>query len=234
VFGLRIYYDFAGYSLVAVGIAMCFGIRLTLNFASPYCATSATEFWRRWHITLSQWFRDYMYIPMGGGRVPWWSFNVAAVFVVSGIWHGAGYNFVMWGAMHGAFLIINRIFGSRLSLPAAVSWIVTLLATFTAWLSFYELRPAALLSKLGTLLTLEAYNLASLQEAAAHWSGPAKLVLFFMLTLAAMILVLEWRSLRTQKDPYGLLRGPKMLFTLTVLTIILSPEEQNDFIYFAF
>lgn len=70
VFGLRIYYDFAGYSLVAVGLARCLGIRLTLNFVSPYCSTNATEFWRRWHITLSQWFRDYVYIPMGGGRVP--------------------------------------------------------------------------------------------------------------------------------------------------------------------
>jgi alginate O-acetyltransferase complex protein AlgI len=147
VFGLRIYYDFAGYSLIALGIARCFGIRLTLNFASPYCATSATEFWRRWHITLSQWFRDYMYIPMGGGRVPWWAFNVTLVFVGSGIWHGAGWNFVLWGAMHGAFLIMNRALGSRLGLPAVVSWTVTMLATFIAWLSFYELRPAVLFTK---------------------------------------------------------------------------------------
>jgi alginate O-acetyltransferase complex protein AlgI len=234
MFGLRIYYDFAGYSLIALGIARCFGIRLTLNFASPYCATSASEFWRRWHITLSQWFRDYLYIPMGGGRVAWWAFNVTVVFVGSGIWHGAGWNFVLWGAMHGAFLITNRALGSRLGLPAVVSWTVTMLATFIAWLSFYELRPAVLFTKLITLLTPQAYNMTAWHEAATHWSGPAKLVLVFMLSLAAVILILEWRSLNAKNEPYYLLRGPKMLFVLIVLTIILAPEEQNDFIYFAF
>ena len=103
VFGLRIYYDFAGYSLIALGVGRSFGIKLTLNFLSPYCSTSATEFWRRWHITLSQWFRDYMYIPMGGGRVRWWWLNVVVVFVVSGIWHGAGWNFVLWDDARGVF-----------------------------------------------------------------------------------------------------------------------------------
>jgi alginate O-acetyltransferase complex protein AlgI len=234
LFGLRIYYDFAGYSLVALGVARCFGIRLTLNFASPYCATSTTEFWRRWHITLSQWFRDYLYIPMGGGRGRWWAFNVAVVFVVSGIWHGAGWNFAVWGAMHGAFLIINRLAGPRLKLPGFVSWAVTMLATFIAWLSFYELRPAILFAKLGTLFTPTAYNGAALHEAASRWAGPDILVLTVTLALAAVALVLEWRSLVAKNEPYDLLRRPKVLVILIVLTILLSPEEQNDFIYFAF
>src|SRR5206468_5042002 len=117
LFGLRIYYDFAGYSLVAFGLARCLGIRLTLNFASPYCSTSSGEFWRRWHITLSQWFRDYMYIPLGGGRTKHWAGTVAIVFLVSGIWHGAGWNFLIWGALHACFLILNRV-GAKLSLPA--------------------------------------------------------------------------------------------------------------------
>ena len=85
LFGLRIYYDFAGYSLIAVGLGRCLGVKLTLNFLSPYCSTSMVEFWRRWHVTLSQWFRDYVYIKLGGGRVRWLAFNVALVFIVSGI-----------------------------------------------------------------------------------------------------------------------------------------------------
>lgn len=234
LFGLRIYYDFAGYSLVALGTARCLGIRLTLNFSSPYCATSATEFWRRWHITLSQWFRDYVYIPMGGGRVPWWALNVAAVFVVSGIWHGAGWNFVLWGGMHGTFLIINRVLASRIKLPALLAWCVTMLATFVAWLCFYELRPSVLLAKLATLFTPTAYGLSALREAAAHWSGTSNLVLVFSLGLAMSVLILEWRSLKTRGEPYALLTRPGMLVVLVVLTIILSPSIQNDFIYFAF
>jgi len=234
LFGLRIYYDFAGYSLVALGVGRCFGIRLTLNFASPYCATSATEFWRRWHITLSQWFRDYVYIPMGGGRVRWWTFNVAVVFVVSGIWHGAGWNFVMWGGLHGVFLILNRWLGSRLKLPALVAWPVTMLATFFAWLSFYELNVAHLLTKLKALFTPAAYDATSLYEVTTRWAGPDQLVLGFTLALAALALVLEWRSLAARNEPYALLRRPWVLVVLIVLTIILSPEKQNDFIYFAF
>ena len=233
LFGLRIYYDFAGYSLVALGLARCLGIRLTLNFVSPYCATSATEFWRRWHVTLSQWFRDYLYIPMGGGRVRWWAFNVIVVFVVSGIWHGAGWNFVIWGAMHGAFLIINRLLGPRLKQPSLVSWGAMMLATFIAWLSFYELHPAVLFNKLGSLFTPSAYNGAAWREAVALWAGPDQLVLAVILALAAASLILEWRSL-TKDDPYCWLRKPKVLFVLVVLTMVLSPENQNDFIYFAF
>jgi alginate O-acetyltransferase complex protein AlgI len=217
-----------------LGIGRCLGVKLTLNFASPYCATSATEFWRRWHITLSQWFRDYLYIPMGGGRVPWWAFNIAVVFVVSGIWHGAGWNFVVWGALHGAFLILNRLVGSRLKLPKFVCWSMTMLAVFIAWLSFYELRSAVLFTKLGTLFTPGAYSGVALQEAVARWAGPEKLVLAFTLALAAAALILEWRSLTAKREPYGLLRKPKVLVVLIVLTIILSPEVQNDFIYFAF
>jgi alginate O-acetyltransferase complex protein AlgI len=234
VFGLRIYYDFAGYSLIAVGLGRCLGIRLTLNFASPYCSTSATEFWRRWHITLSQWFRDYVYIPMGGGRVPTWAFNVAVVFVVSGIWHGAGWNFVLWGAMHGTFLIINRILHPRLTLPAFLAWAITMLATFLAWLGFYELRPKVLFVKLGALFTPSAYNAVALHQAVQRWAGPEGLILVFTLTLAAAVLILEWRSLAARNEPYVLLRKPLMLVALILLTMILAPAKNNEFIYFAF
>lgn len=234
IFGLRIYYDFAGYSLVALGLARCLGIKLTMNFISPYCATSSTEFWRRWHITLSQWFRDYVYVPLGGGRVRWWALNVAVVFIVSGVWHGAGWNFVLWGAMHGAFLIINRTLGRRLNLPASVSWFITLLATFVAWLCFYEVRPAALFAKLQTLGTPAAYNSAALHETLGRWGGPDQLVLVSTLLLAAVTLLFEWRSMAARNEPFALLRKPIVLAVLIVLTVILAPGKNNDFIYFAF
>jgi D-alanyl-lipoteichoic acid acyltransferase DltB (MBOAT superfamily) len=234
IFGLRIYYDFAGYSLVALGVGRCLGVRLTLNFASPYCATSITEFWHRWHITLSQWFRDYLYIPLGGSRVKWWMFNIMLVFVVSGIWHGAGWNFVLWGAMHGGFLVLNRLLKPHLKLPGFVAWALTMLASFAAWLSFYELQPPVLVTKFQTLLTPTAYNARALHEALQRWVGPDQLVLSAMLALSALVFVLEWRSLATTNEPYALLRRPKVLVVLILLTLLLAPGKNNDFIYFAF
>ena len=136
--------------------------------------------------------------------------------------------------MHGAFLVVNRWLGPKLNVAAFVSWTITLLATFMAWLSFYELRPDVLCAKLGTLFIPRAYNLGALHEAASHWGGPDKLVLVFMLTLAGIVLFLEWRSLLVNQEAYAILRKPRMLVALIVLTIVLAPGEQNDFIYFAF
>lgn len=234
LFGLRIYYDFAGYSLVAVGLGRCLGVKLTLNFRSPYCATSMVEFWRRWHITLSQWFRDYLYIPLGGGRVRWWVFNIALVFVVSGIWHGAGWNFVLWGAIHGAALIINRFFGAKLKLPAFISWLLTMLTSFCAWLGFYETRTGVLALKLKTLFTPGAYGHAAWQEAAAQYFSPSGFVLCCFLAMTGVILLLEWLSIARHDAPYYFLRRPAVAVILVVLTIMLAPEKNNGFIYFAF
>lgn len=234
LFGLRIYYDFAGYSLIALGLARCLGIKLTLNFASPYCSTSVTEFWRRWHVTLSQWFRDYVYVPLGGGRVAWWVANVLVVFLISGIWHGAGWNFVLWGALHGAFLVLNRLLGARVPLPKALGWLLTMLGVFLAWLCFYETNFPSLLEKLGAIFTPGAYSLAHLRAAAAPWTGPTGLVLASFLLLSALALWGERRSLRHGGEPFSLLRRPLVLVVLVVLTVILSPGKSNGFIYFAF
>lgn len=232
LFGLRIYYDFAGYSLVALGLARCLGIQLTLNFASPYCSQSATEFWRRWHISLSQWFRDYLYIPLGGGRVTWWAFNIALVFTVSGLWHGAGWGFVLWGAMHGLFLIINRLSRPFIKIPALLGWALTTLAAFCAWLCFYETRTEVLLLKLKTLFTPGAYNLASF--AAIKSSGIDFVSLRGFLLLVAIVFAIEWLSLAKKDEPYYFLRRPSVTVILVVLTIFLAPESNNGFIYFAF
>lgn len=106
---VQIYSDFSGYSDIAVGVARMFGLELTQNFEQPYCAPSVSEFWRRWHISLSSWFRDYLYIPLGGSRVPrWrWYLNLFIVFLVSGLWHGANWTFVLWGALHGLYVVLE-------------------------------------------------------------------------------------------------------------------------------
>ncbi len=234
VFGLRIYYDFAGYSLVALGLGRCLGVRLTLNFRSPYCSTSMIEFWRRWHVTLSQWFRDYLYIPMGGGRVRWWAFNVAVVFVVSGFWHGAGWNFVLWGAIHGGALIVNRLFSARWKLPAFPAWALTMLTSFCAWLGFYETRAPVLAVKLKTLFTPTAYGAAQWHAAITQYFSPGGFVLGCFLALTGVILFFEWLSVARHDSPFYYLRRPGAVVALILLTVLLAPEKSNGFIYFAF
>ena len=234
LFGLRIYYDFAGYSFIALGLARMLGVRLTLNFASPYCARSITEFWRRWHITLSQWFRDYVYFPLGGGRTSWWAANVLIVFLISGVWHGAGWNFVLWGALHGIYLVLNRLLGPRLPLPDFLGWAITLVATFLAWLCFYETDITTLLLKLRALFTPGAYSLAHLHAVSAQWIGRDLFVLGCFLVLSLAAFLGEWRSLRRGGEPLALLRRPAVLFVLVVLTVLLAPGKSNGFIYFTF
>ena len=110
-FTLQIYFDFAGYSSMAIGLGLMFGFRLPRNFDYPYVARSISEFWLRWHMTLSQWFRDYLYIPLGGNRrgTKRIFFNLILVFLLCGLWHGGAWNFVVWGLFHGVFLIVERL-----------------------------------------------------------------------------------------------------------------------------
>lgn len=111
MYTIQIYCDFAGYSLVAIGCARCMGFELMHNFMRPYFALNVTDFWRRWHISLSTWFRDYVYIPLGGSREGNWKTyrNLMITFIVSGVWHGAAYNFILWGVLHGLFQVIGKV-----------------------------------------------------------------------------------------------------------------------------
>lgn len=233
VFGLRIYYDFAGYSLVALGLGRCLGIRLTLNFVSPFCASSIAEFWRRWHVTLSQWFRDYLYVPLGGGRVRTWVLNILIVFIASGLWHGAGWNFILWGILHAAYLILNRL-AAPLRVPALLGWVLTVLAVTFAWLGFYELDGAILLAKLQALLTPAAYSVDALRAAAALYGPRDWFVLAMLLALAGGVWAMEGLSLRGGGEAYRLLRTRPVQVAMVVLTVLLAPGRNNGFIYFAF
>ena len=113
LFGFQIYTDFAGYSLIAQGVARLIGVRLMDNFRTPYLSTNIGEFWKRWHISLSTWFKDYLYIPLGGNRKNWfrWAINIMLVFAISGFWHGAQWTFMIWGALHGLYYLAERFTG---------------------------------------------------------------------------------------------------------------------------
>jgi D-alanyl-lipoteichoic acid acyltransferase DltB (MBOAT superfamily) len=113
-FAIQIYCDFSGYTDIAIGSARLIGFDLMANFRQPYFSKSIPEFWRRWHISLSTWFKDYLYIPLGGNRVAkWrWYYNLFITFFISGLWHGANWTFAAWGAMHGCYMVCDSLFGS--------------------------------------------------------------------------------------------------------------------------
>ncbi len=139
-FTFQIYIDFSAYSDMAIGLARMFGFRLNENFNSPYIARSITEFWRRWHISFTTWVRDYLYIPLGGNRVPVWRryANLWVCFLLSGLWHGAAWHFVAWGAYNGVFLVLERMFLLRLlgKMPALMSTAFTFFITCAGWTLF--------------------------------------------------------------------------------------------------
>ena len=149
LFSVQILGDFAGYSNIAIGVAKLFNINLTKNFDAPYKATSIKEFWRRWHISLSNWFKDYLYIPLGGSHVSVfrWTVNILVVFIVSGLWHGAGYTFLIWGLLHGIYQIVGKLtlntrdkLNNKIGLSSKsvniLRVVITYLLICFAWISF--------------------------------------------------------------------------------------------------
>lgn len=182
----QLYFDFSGYSDMAVGLALMLGIRLPFNFYSPYQARSIAEFWRRWHITLSSFLRDYLFIPLGGSRIGETRrcLNIMIVMLLCGLWHGAGWTFIAWGALHGMYLVIHRLWrlivGRRLatleesSSYAAAAWVLTFLAVVIGWVLFRA-------------QTFEAANL--LLRAMAGGGGTAYVHSTDTYTLAAQIIL---------------------------------------------
>ena len=137
-FMLNIYFDFSGYSDMAIGLGRIFGFRFIENFDYPYLSGSVTEFWRRWHISLGSWFRDYVYIPMGGNRVskPRWVFNILTVWMLTGLWHGAAWNFVLWGLLFAALLLMEKWVPGLKKLPGVLRHGYVLLAVLLSFVLF--------------------------------------------------------------------------------------------------
>jgi len=141
-FAVQIYCDFSGYSDIAIGTARLFGFDLMTNFQMPYFSRSIREFWGRWHISLSTWFRDYVYIPLGGSRTRTarWMFNLMVTFVVSGMWHGAKWNFILWGALHGTYAMIETLMTRNrmrtIKIPDLFQWLLTFCLVNIGWIFF--------------------------------------------------------------------------------------------------
>ncbi len=141
LFMLQIYFDFSGYSDIAIGLSRIFGFEFEENFNFPYLSTSITDFWRRWHISLGTWFKEYIYIPLGGSRKGQLRtiLNLAVVFLISGLWHGAGWTFIIWGLLNGLFRILEKLMeNSRFynAIPSFFKWLVTMVIVYLCWIVF--------------------------------------------------------------------------------------------------
>ncbi len=222
-FGFQIYCDFSGYSDIARGLASLLGFRLMLNFDQPYLACSPGEFWRRWHISLSSWFRDYVYIPLGGSRCGplRLRLNLLITMFLAGLWHGAGWNFILWGLWHGALLALWR--GRRRSL---LGWLGTMAAVFYGWLLF---RASEGLHQVAGM-TLSAWK-----PVLPLWAGD--FALFLGLLLLPLVLVELWQWRRGDLMPSLKLAAPlRWAFHGILLwgVMLFWQAEGTRFIYFAF
>lgn len=234
-FTIQIYFDFAGYSDMAIGLARMMGFRLKENFNSPYASRSITEFWRRWHISLTTWIRDYLYIPLGGNRggLARTYLNLWICFLLSGLWHGAGWNFVLWGAYNGFFLILDRLFLLKLlercGRPVATA--ATLFIVMIGWAIFRSES----LTHLGPFLT----SLFGLSGGAVLIAASPEVVVTMAVGVAASIIpatpILPW--VRRAYDSHRWLRsiaiaGSLVFYLIAVARAIATPFQ--PFIYFRF
>ncbi|MDJ0650037.1 MAG: MBOAT family O-acyltransferase [Xenococcaceae cyanobacterium MO_188.B19] len=242
LFTLRIYFDFAGYSFVALGIARVLGVKLTVNFLAPYTSQSINEFWRRWHITLSTWFRDYVFLPLMGSKKKLAPLFLFITFTLSGFWHGAAWNFLIWGAYHGALLLLlrylgrpfSRLIGNSGNKSQLVSWALTFGAVNLGCLFFMETDINRLLTKLQTILNPGCYSVGNLGELLTHYSVNQGTALGIILALSIMVLLLEHLAVWQKKFEYELLLSPWLSPALLGLTILLAANIPSEFIYFEF
>lgn len=229
----QIYYDFSGYSDMAIGLGRIFGFHFQENFDYPYASLSVTEFWRRWHISLSRWFRDYIYIPLGGSRTTRlkWLRNIVVVWGLTGLWHGADWNFILWGLYFAALLILEKlILGKILArLPKAVGWIYTFIAVNVSWVIFN----LSDLGELGSALKMMfVYRPTSVGEAIMANTAIVNGALF--LPLAAVFAFPVVRAVRRRFTvPEQMINLGCFALLLLCLVFIVS-SSFNPFIYFRF
>jgi alginate O-acetyltransferase complex protein AlgI len=233
LYSLQIFFDFSGYSDMAIGLGRMFGFKFLENFNYPYIATSIKDFWRRWHISLSTWFRDYLYIPLGGNRkgLKRVYLNLSIVFLVTGLWHGAKWNFIIWGAFHGVLLIIEKLGFEKVlkKSPKAFNHFYVLFFVGLSWIIF---RSNDLDHALRFIKSLFSFT---------HTS-PYKITYFlnFEVVFACILgiifsMPLNISKIGTIKKTY--LAIPELIFYLLLIVvsiILLSANTYNPFIYFQF
>lgn len=235
-YSFQIYFDFSGYSDMAIGLGYLMGFKFPENFNNPYTSKSVSEFWRRWHITLGAWLKDYLYIPLGGNRVsPFRTYlNLGIVFLVCGIWHGAGWNFVVWGIWHGFFIICDKLFLNRLlsKAPSVLRILLTFAVVTVGWVFFR-------LDSLGDALFF-IRKLFCFHGSMLHL--PAEFFLAMGIALLCSFLTATRPGQRLEKVCYAEQRPAWQhvitfvcaLLLLTACTASLSASGFNPFIYFKF
>lgn len=240
-FALQIYFDFSGYSDMAIGLGACLGFTFPENFNYPYIATTITDFWRRWHMTLSGWFREYVYIPLGGNRkgLPRQLLNILIVWGLTGIWHGAGWNFLLWGCWFAFWLILEKLglkkFFERA--PKALGSIYTLFLVLISWVFFEMNSPAGIRDYLSALF---GRNGAGLYNREALFLGMENLILLVVAILAALPV---WKSIETRMRAsvtgFGIASYrvwekliPAVLLLASIAYIV--DATYNPFLYFRF
>jgi D-alanyl-lipoteichoic acid acyltransferase DltB (MBOAT superfamily) len=246
LFAIQIYCDFSGYTDMALGLARMMGYDLRINFRQPYFSRSVGEFWHRWHISLSTWFRDYVYIPLGGNRVklPRYYFNVLVTFAISGLWHGANWTFVVWGFLHGFYLIAAQIIGpyaARVSralhldrlprLVSAAKMIVTFGVVTFAWIFFRA-------NNLGDAWYIVRHLLSwHFDPSMLMSSGFTRATAPFLLLFTIAMFVVEWWIAHPAQTP-KLWSSPAfraLAYNVCVYcTIFFGFFGHRDFIYFQF
>jgi len=242
---LQIYFDFSGYTDMALGAARMFNIQLPLNFNSPYHANNIRDFWQRWHMTLSRFLREYLYIPLGGNRYgPWRTvLAVMATFVLGGLWHGASWTFVAWGAMHGAALVFYRAWeGTGLRLPRQLAWAVTFLFVTIAWVFF---RAQSLADAVAMLRALFGANAVEESAATAHpWlaqlaaaltaGAQTSSVWVGAIILASVVVAALRRNSNTMAREFRPAWPAGVAVTLGLVFSVLQLGKVAPFIYFNF
>jgi len=236
---LQIYFDFSGYSDMAIGLGLLFGFNTPENFNRPYSALSNSDFWRRWHITLSQWFRDYLYIPLGGNRrgILRTCFNMAVVCILCGFWHGANWTFLIWGIYHAVFLILERISGAR-SIPAEKYRVarrtITLLIVTVGWVIFRSDDITRAVGFLATMFTASDLTPSYELMRVLNYRN----LLFLMTALTVFFLPGNFsviKMLIEKKDPVALTAGTVMiLLLLPYCAAIIAGGSSTSFIYYRF
>ncbi len=238
-FMLHIYFDFSGYSDMAIGLGRVFGFRFSENFNYPYISSSIAEFWRRWHISLGSWFRDYVYIPLGGNRVSKmkWFRNILVVWMLTGLWHGASWNFVLWGLYFAAFLLMEKLFLDQWlrKMPGAVRHLYVL---FTVMISFILFNAVDLAQAAGDIGGLFGAGGIPLVSAEALYQLRSSAVLFTVAIVGATPLPV-WVVHRLKSRPAGekvmnVLEPVLLSVLLLVITGYLVDGSFNPFLYFRF
>ncbi|MBR5538907.1 MAG: MBOAT family protein [Clostridia bacterium] len=238
-FSLHIYFDFSGYSDMAIGLGKIFGFRFLENFNYPYISRSVAEFWRRWHMSLGSWFRDYVYIPLGGNRVSpaRWFFNTLVVWLFTGFWHGAAWTFIIWGLYFAAFLLLEKFFLAKLfeKIPRVFSHIYVLLAVAISFVVFNAADMTEAINDIGGMFGALDIPLWS-KETAYYLSSYAVLfvVAIFGATPAAKNAVLKLKEKKAVCAAIDVLEPIVDVVLLVLITACLVNGSFNPFLYFRF